>query len=131
MRNKHLYPEEWQDTIRPRILKRDEYKCTKCGIKHRTYVLVDSSKNRTIIDKQEHDEYKQYVANVYRVFLQVAHLDNIKSHNEDSNLASMCPYCHHLYDKAHKRVMLLAPKKKETMWIGTQGYQSPPPNLIG
>ena len=122
MRNKSLYPENWVDTIRPDILKRDEYKCTTCGIKHRSYVLVDSNSNRTIIDKDEHVEYKAYGANTYRIFLQVCHKDNDKSNCEYSNLTAKCPTCHNLMDKEYKRVLRLAGKKKEMpskQWIGS------------
>lgn len=131
MRNKSLYPENWVDTIRPAILKRDNYKCTKCGIKHRSYVLVDSNFNWTVIEKSEHDEYKTYGAKTYRVFLQVCHLDNIKSNCDYSNLVVMCPKCHNLADRAWKQVMRLADKKKEmpsNKWIGCT---SAPANLIG
>lgn len=112
MRNKEDYPENWTDEIRPRILKRDGYKCTKCGVRHRVYVLIDSDRNYNIIDARECEEYKKYGANCYRIFLQVAHLNSDKSDNGDSNLAAMCPRCHHRYDLAHKKVMRLASKKK-------------------
>lgn len=114
MRNKSLYPENWVDTIRPDILKRDNYKCKKCGIKHRSYVLVDSIGNRTIIDKQEHDEYKGYGANTYRIFLQVCHVDNNKSNCDYANLLALCPTCHNAMDRSYKAALRLAAKKKET-----------------
>lgn len=112
MRNKEDYPDNWTDEIRPRILARDKYRCTKCGIKHRVYVLIDSAKNYNIISKDESEEYKLYGANTYRIFLQVAHLNNDKSDNSDVNLAAMCPRCHHRYDLQHKKVVRLAGKKK-------------------
>lgn len=112
MRNKNLYPENWVDTIRPDILKRDNYKCQKCKIKHRSYVLVDSIGNRTLIDKQEHDEYKTYGANTYRIFLQVCHLDNNKSNCDYSNLIALCPTCHNRMDREWKQAIRLAQKKK-------------------
>lgn len=121
MRNKALYPENWVDTIRPDILKRENYKCKKCGIKHRAYVLVDSNCNRTVIEADEHKEYKEYGANTYRIFLQVCHLDHDKSNCDYSNLLAMCPTCHNLHDREHKRLMRLADKKKEkpsNNWIG-------------
>ncbi len=117
MRNRKDYPENWNDEIRPRILSRDKFKCQDCGIKHRSYVLVDSHCNRTIIDKQEHDEYKTYGANTYRVFLQVAHKDNIKSNCIDSNLVSLCPTCHNKMDRQWKLVIRLADKKKGMMQV--------------
>lgn len=112
MRNKRQYSEEWTDTIRPAILKRDNYKCTGCGVKHREYVLVDSSGNYTIISKDEHDEYKLYGAKCYRIFLQVAHLDNNKDNNNFDNLKSKCPRCHTKYDTAHRNIIRISQKKK-------------------
>lgn len=123
MRNKDLYPENWVDTIRPAILKRDNYKCTTCGIKHRSYVLVDSNMNRTLIDKAEHDEYKTYGANCYRIFLQVCHIDHNKSNCNYSNLVTKCPTCHNLMDREHKRIIRLAGKKKEMNLMPALKYQ--------
>ena len=131
MRNKKLYPENWVDTIRPDILKRGKYKCATCDIKHRSYVLVDSNCNRTVIDKSEHDEYKTYGAKTYRVFLQVCHIDNDKSNCEYSNLVAKCPTCHNLMDKEYKRMLRLAEKKKETPSMRWIGSSSAPVKLIG
>jgi 5-methylcytosine-specific restriction endonuclease McrA len=121
MRNKKLYPENWVDTIRPAILKRDNYKCTKCGIKHRSYVLIDSAGNKTLISKEEHDEYKPFGAKTYRIYLQVCHLDNNKSNCDYNNLVSMCPPCHVERDRPHRQLMRLAnqeKKKPSKDWIG-------------
>jgi 5-methylcytosine-specific restriction endonuclease McrA len=111
MRNRKEYSEEWTDTIRPAILKRDEYKCKHCGVKHRQYVLVDSKKNYTLISKDEHDEYKPFGANCYRIYLQVAHLDNNKANNDFTNLRCLCPKCHSAMDKGHRQVMRISEKK--------------------
>lgn len=114
MRNKSDYPENWVDTIRPGILKRDNYKCKHCGIKHRVYVLVDSSGNYTLISKDEYLEYKPFGANTYRIYLQVAHVDNIKSNCNPENLITLCPRCHNKMDSQWKKVLRIAEKKKET-----------------
>jgi len=115
MRNRKKYSEEWTDVIRPAILKRDNYKCSKCGIKHRSYVLVDSANNYTLISKEEHDEYKPYGANCYRVYLQVAHLDHNPDNNSDTNLKSLCPKCHLKNDEQHRNLLRLSSKKKEKL----------------
>lgn len=112
MRNRKKYSEEWTDTIRPAILKRDDYKCKHCGIKHRQYVLVDSRKNYTLISKEEHDEYKPYGANVYRIFLQIAHIDNCPDNNNFDNLLALCPKCHLKMDEPYRSIMRIAEKKK-------------------
>lgn len=112
MRNRKKYSEEWTDTIRPAILKRDNYKCAKCGVKHRQYVLVDSKKNYTLITKEEHDEYKPHGANVYRIYLQVAHIDNDKNNNSFDNLIALCPKHHLEMDAPHRAIMRISEKKK-------------------
>lgn len=113
MRNRKKYSEEWTDVIRPRILKRDNYKCQKCGIKHRSYVLVDSDKNYTLIDRDEHEDYKQYGANTYRIYLQVAHRDNNPDNNADENLISLCPKCHLKMDEPFRNLVRISNKKKK------------------
>jgi 5-methylcytosine-specific restriction endonuclease McrA len=112
MRNRKEYSEDWTDRIRPDILKRDEYKCQHCGVKHRQYVLVDSSNNYTLISKDEHDEYKPFGAKTYRIFLQIAHKDNTPSNNDYGNLIALCPRCHIKMDKAHSNLLRISDKKK-------------------
>lgn len=111
MRNKKKYSEEWTDTIRPNILKRDNYKCTRCGVKHRAYVLVDSSNNYTLIDKDEYIDYRQYGAKTYRIFLQVHHIDGNRNNNIDTNLISVCVNCHFALEKELNRLKRLSEKK--------------------
>ena len=60
------YPPDFLTEIRPRIIKRDNYSCCKCG------------------------------ANLYsyRKYLHVHHIDSDKANNNDSNLESLCIKCH-------------------------------------
>lgn len=102
MRNKKEYPENWVDTVRPAILKRDEYKCRLCKVKHRQFVLVDDDGRYTKIDEKEYLEYKEHCNKVYRIYLQVAHLNHDKKDCSDSNLMALCPKCHLKYDKESK-----------------------------
>lgn len=108
MQNKKDYPENWTDVIRPRILIRDNYKCVQCGIKHRSYVIIDQSRKRIIIDRDEHEEYKRAGWNTYRIYLQVSHKNHVKSDCSDENLWTLCPHCHQAYDKQHKHIMRIA-----------------------
>lgn len=101
MKNKHRYPENWHDVIRPTILKRDNYTCQKCGLKHRkTYVFIKNEKP-FVIPKNEIEEWQNEFSKVYTVFLQVAHLDWNEENNDFSNLLSMCPKCHLNYDRVN------------------------------
>lgn len=108
MKNKSLYPENWNDEIRPAILKRDNKTCQHCGIKHRSYILIDQNNKVIKIDKQECDELRAAGYRAYRVFLQVAHKDNIKSNCTPDNLISLCNRCHYLMDLPFKKFLRLA-----------------------
>lgn len=105
MKQRHKYSEEWFDTIRPAILKRDDYKCTECRIKHRTWVAITSEGTRITIDSDEVSDYKTNNYKVYRIFLQVAHLDNNKSNNDYANLKSLCVKCHAIKDREWKKLL--------------------------
>jgi len=108
MRNRHKYPPEWYDKIRPEILKRDEYKCRDCRIKHRSWVAVKKGNNRMIIERDEIKDYTDSGYKCYQVFLQVAHLDNNKSNNNYQNLKSLCVTCHSRMDKEWKKIIRLS-----------------------
>ena len=108
MQNRRDYPDNWNDEIRPSILKRDNYKCVECGIKHRSYVLIDQSKNRILIERDEFLEYKKEGWNTYKIYLQVAHINNIKSDCSPENLRTLCNRCHCDADKVWKSVMRIA-----------------------
>jgi 5-methylcytosine-specific restriction endonuclease McrA len=104
MQNRRDYPDNWNDEIRPSILKRDNYQCVECGIKHRVYVLIDQSKKRIIIDKDEFLEYKKEGWNTYKIYLQVSHINNIKADCSPANLRTLCNQCHAKADKEWKKV---------------------------
>ncbi len=108
MRNKNLYPEDWNDVIRPAVLKRDNYKCQMCPVKHRQYVFFDQSGKMIIVDKLECDELRANGYKAYRVYLQVAHRDHLKIDHSYENLFCLCPWCHRLYDKRFDTLMRLA-----------------------
>ncbi len=115
MNNRNEYPENWDDEIRPAILKRDGYKCTTCGVAHRQrQVLGDDNKWVNIL-KSERAWYDDRGYTTRVVFLQVCHIDNIKEHCEPSNLITKCPQHHALMDAAWKRVIKMSNyrKKKE------------------
>ena len=98
-----LYHPDWKDIIRPAILKRDNYKCAHCGVKHKARVYRNSSKQYVECD----DFMVQWAISngrkVFTLFLQVAHKDHNKSNNDPSNLLSLCPVHHARLDTEHKR----------------------------
>lgn len=110
MRNRHNYSENWNDEIRPRILKRDKFKCQNCGVKHRKSYLFLENGTYIEIDKEELQEAKANGERAYTVFLQVAHLDHNPQNNDENNLKSLCPKCHLKNDKEFNK---LARKSKK------------------
>jgi hypothetical protein len=108
MQNKKSYPDNWSDEIRPRILTRDKYKCTSCGVKHRQNQLREHNGTWINIDADEVEEAKSCGFKTRKIFLQVAHINNIKSDCSDENLVTKCPWCHHVMDKRHKILMRIA-----------------------
>lgn len=111
--DKALYDDKWQDVIRPEILKRDNYKCQDCGLQHKKYILRDKKGAWKYIEPSEYAEYCTLKMRAYRVYLQVAHLDSVKTNNDPSNLRTLCLWCHLKYNKAHKQLMRLAQKKSK------------------
>ena len=99
MRNKSLYPENWHDTIRPAILKRDKYQCVVCLVKHRKTYVFPKEGGHFLIPENEIEDWVSYGDKAYKIFLQVAHLDQDPTNNDYSNLRSMCPKCHLNFDR--------------------------------
>lgn len=91
---KQLYSEDWSDTIRPAILKRDNYKCTSCKIKHRSRGYYDSSKNFIECDEHMISFAAKMNIKLIRIILQVHHKDDNKRNNDFSNLITLCQKCH-------------------------------------
>lgn len=107
--NKSLYPENWSE-IRHHILSRDFYQCTRCPFKHRDYVLIESPGVWLKVSKSEYKDLQADGLHVFRVYLQVAHLNNIKSDCRDENLISLCPLCHLMFDAPWKALLKLSSK---------------------
>lgn len=110
MKNRYKYPSNWNDTIRPEILKRDNYKCQVCGIKHRQAVLVLPDKSYLHIDKHEIEEYRQNKKRAFVVHLQISHKNHIKHDCRPENLWSLCPKCHFKNDKEFNKIIKLKSK---------------------
>lgn len=107
-----LYHPDWKDIIRPSILKRDQYKCKVCGIRHKSRVYRTT--NGGYIECDDFMEQWAITAGkkVFTLFLQVAHLDHNKTNNQPDNLQSLCPIHHARHDKEHKKFQRLIFKGK-------------------
>lgn len=97
------YTADWRDTIRPAILKRDQYKCSVCGVHHRSRVYKLAKGQFREVDQFEEEFVKAQGRKVFTLYLQVAHLDHNKLNNDPANLRALCPYHHAKHDAEHKR----------------------------
>lgn len=98
------YHPDWKDVIRPAILKRDGYKCSHCGIKHKARVYKDTTGKYVECDEFMEQWAKSTGRKVFTLFLQIAHLDHDKNNNEPNNLKALCPIHHARYDSEHKKL---------------------------
>lgn len=91
---KSLYSADWSDTIRPAILKRDGYKCTKCKVQHRAIGYYENNKIFVDCDEFMQDYAQRIGFKLVKIFLQVHHKNGNKKDNEPSNLVTLCIRCH-------------------------------------
>lgn len=117
MRNREQYPSEWYDTIRPKILMRDKYKCTQCGIKHRQWIAKKKTGEIIKIDSDEITDYDKNTYKIYRIYLHVCHRDNNKQNIEENNLITLCVTHHARLDGSYKALMRKGNKVKKQITI--------------
>ncbi len=108
MRNRHKYHQDWFLIIRPEILKRDNYKCSKCNIKHRSCIAYKKTDQIEQILKSDINEFRKEGYKAYQVYLQVAHIDSNPDNNNYSNLISLCPIHHFALDKEQRNLKRIA-----------------------
>lgn len=98
---KHYHP-DWKDKIRPRILKRDNYRCKVCGVPNKTEIIRTSNDNWLKVDSLIRAEAKKTGQKIVKIVLTVAHLNHIVTDNRDENLSSLCQLHHIQHDRDHK-----------------------------
>lgn len=106
------YHKDWKDIIRPSILKRDDYKCRTCGIRHKQKVYKDSRGNYVELDSFQEIWAEGTGKKVFTIFLQVAHVDQDKSNNDPLNLLTLCPKHHAALDAKYKGFARIKYKEK-------------------
>ena len=121
-----LYHPDWKDIIRPNILRRDQYKCKVCGIRHKARVYKTTNSSYVECDEFMEQWAKNNNRNVFTLYLQIAHLDHNKSNNDPSNLQSLCPIHHAKHDKEHKKFQRLIYKSKISDTNNEKGQNKKP-----
>lgn len=106
------YHTDWKDIIRPSILKRDNYKCRTCGIGHKQTVYKDSRGNYVELDSFQEIWAEGTGKKVFKIYLQVAHVDQDKSNNDPLNLLTLCPKHHAQLDAKYKSFARIKYKAK-------------------
>lgn len=107
-----LYHPDWKDIIRPSILKRDQYRCQVCRVKHKARVYKNTNNAYTECDDFMESWAVKNGKKVFTLYLQIAHLNHDKSDNDPLNLASLCPIHHARHDKEHKKFQRIVFKAK-------------------
>lgn len=102
MRNRHKYPPEWTEVIRPAVLRRDKYRCTDCGAQNHKEGYYTPSGGFVQCDEHMKAWALSQGIKVVRVHLQICHLDQNPENNELTNLAAKCPKHHLKYDHAFR-----------------------------
>ena len=111
------YPPHWKDRIRPDILKRDGYRCKKCGLRHKITGYRDQ--NGAFIECDEfmtrwaHENGKK----PFRIILTVAHLCHYSHCDNYLHLVALCQRCHFRLDAPIKAILRKAPEKRITQCL--------------
>lgn len=119
------YHPDWKDIIRPSILKRDQYKCKVCGVRHKSRVYRTSNGGYIECDEFMEKWAIESGRKVITLFLQIAHLDHNKSNNDPANLQALCPIHHAKHDKEHKKFQRLIYREKIIKEVGSTKRQQP------
>jgi hypothetical protein len=117
---RHLYTgPEWQ-SIRARILKREQDRCKFCLRPNGSPIRTKTGKGRMYwrrfgsltwhnemgwpLTTEEYEQAMELGARTITVRLGVAHLNHDPRDNSDENLAALCGWCHLMHDRGkHKQ----------------------------
>lgn len=98
------YSEDWADVIRPSILKRDNYHCKKCKVKHRAIGYFDYKKVFVECDDFMIKHAIKLNMKLTKIILQVHHKNQNKKDNDNNNLITLCPRCHFEADREYNKI---------------------------
>lgn len=110
--NRHLYPDNWETEVVPRIRERSGNRCEVCGVDNHTYVVRNDDGEAYFVgmDKSCLDDEPDAI----RIVCTTAHLDHNPMNCEDDNLAFLCQKCHNSFD-AQDRADNRAMNRKKAM----------------
>ncbi len=96
------YPSSWLDEIRPRILKRDKFRCRVCLVKQRAFGYRLKNGKFVYTESREPVWGMPAGSKIIQIHLSVAHLDHDTWNNSDENLLTMCQFHHNRHDRHHR-----------------------------
>lgn len=105
------YPENWKTEIRPRILKRDGYKCVFCGVMNNSIGYRDIKKNFVECDLHMQEWAIRNGYKLFRIVISVMHKDHDTWNNSDENLLSACQLHHNRHDSRFRSANKLLNRK--------------------
>ena len=100
--NKFKYPRNFNDAIRPAVLKRDNYKCTVCHLPSRIRYVLDASGLWIEADPTVEAWAKENDVKISKSVLSVSHRNHFTFDNRLENLQTLCGACHLKHDRKHK-----------------------------
>lgn len=138
------YPPNWKTEIRPRILKRENYRCKFCGVIDRQYIFRGKLEGREVYQYASEIIFTypegEFVGNVQediepingdpnqkaiKIILTIAHLDHDEGNHKvkDDRLAALCQKCYLIYDAPEKKRRREAKKNQYSLFPKGDGNQ--------
>lgn len=102
MKNRHRYTHDWFSVVRPTILVRDKFRCSFCQARQGSKGYYDQNQFIELLDDFMTDWAQRRQLKIYKIYLQVMHLDQDVNNNTLTNLAAGCARCHLKYDNKYK-----------------------------
>jgi hypothetical protein len=92
MKSNQLEKEDLKNyVIRPLVLKRDGYKCTACGIPHKSRVYSNSKKTYVLCDQLIEEWAKAQGKKVFTVYLNIVNTSGYDFSENSNDWVSLCP----------------------------------------
>jgi len=93
------YSIDWNDIIRPAVLKRDGYRCKHCSLSNRISYAIENNTRVILDDKWLLARYQSLNFKIYKVAISIAHTCHNKACSNELHLIALCQSCHLRFDK--------------------------------